>query len=252
MSDDRFVEEVAQGGVALFTLNRPASLNAINSAMAAQLGACLDRASHDGACRAIVLTGAGERAFSAGYDIDEMKRLNGVELLAQFAARDPLLWKIANHRLPIIVAMNGISFGAGALIAAAADIRVGSNRTRFKVTATKYNGANATWILPHIVGIGLAKEILFTSREIEGEEALKIGLLNQLVAHESVLEKAMETAALIAALPPDGVPRVKQLINSTIGRSFQDQFQAEHAAQSMGEWLDGEKLFAADSRRTKH
>ena len=215
-------------GVVLLTLNRPEVMNAIDMALFEALWSALDELERDDEARAVVLTGAGERAFSAGFDIHEMAGFDGAAMAAAFRRRDRLFWRIASHRKPIIAALNGVTYGAGALMAAAADVRIGCLATRFKVTASSYGAANATWSLPRIVGVPKAKEILLTGRVVEAEEALAIGLLNQLVRDRGAAEAAVEMAAAMAANPPEGVQAVKALVNAGAGRTLEAGYQAEY------------------------
>lgn len=215
-------------GVLLLVLDRPEVLNAIDMALFEVLDTALAEAETDDAARVIVLTGAGERAFCAGFDIHEMAGFDGDAMAAAFVRRDPLFWRVANHRKPILAALNGVTYGAGALIATAADLRIGCPATRFKVTAGSYGAANATWSLPRLVGMARAKEILMTGRVVEADEALSIGLLNQLVEPDRLREAALDMAAMIAANPPAGVMGVKALVNAAAGQSLQAGYQAEY------------------------
>lgn len=222
--------ERPRDGVALLTLNRPDVLNAIDMELAQRLRAALAELAGDTSARAIVITGAGERAFSAGFDIHEMEGFDTDRMIAAFVERDPLIWQVASHPLPVIAALNGVTYGAGALIAAAADLRVGCPQMAFRVTATKYGAANATWTLPQIVGIPKAKEWLMTGRAVDADEALAAGLLNRLVPDGVLVDTALDLAEAIAKNPPGGVAWVKTLINDGIGRAWAEQFQAETAS----------------------
>ena len=137
------------------------------------------------------------------------------------------MWALSSSRKPVIVAMNGMSYGGGSVLAMACDIRIGSAKSSFKVTAANYNGINATWSLPSIVGNGLAKEWLMTGRLVTAEEARVAGLLNHLVAEDQVLPKALEIAQAIAGNPPAGVQAVKFMIDDNIGRRRADAQRAE-------------------------
>ncbi len=208
-------------------MNRPAVMNAIDMELFELLYAALEGLDDDESVRVIILTGAGEHAFSAGFDIREMAGFDGDAMAAAFARRDKLFWFIANHRKPIIAAVNGVAYGAGALMAIAADIRIGGAATRFKITATTYGAANATWSLPRIVGVSTAKEVLFTGRAVEASEALSIGLIDRHTLDGDVLAPALEVASAIAANPAEGVQAVKALINASHGRSLEAAYQAE-------------------------
>jgi enoyl-CoA hydratase/carnithine racemase len=215
-------------GVVVLTLDRPEVLNAIDMALFEALDQALAALEDDQGARVVVITGAGERAFSAGFDIHEMAAFDGPSMREAFERRDGLFWRIAGHRKPIIAALNGVTYGAGALMAAAADLRIGGPATRFKVTASSYGAANATWTLPRLLGPAKAKEILFTGRVVEADEALAIGLLNQLERERSVIDAALAMASTIASNPPEGVEAVKALVDGGFGGSLKAGHQAEH------------------------
>jgi enoyl-CoA hydratase/carnithine racemase len=216
-------------GVVVLTLNRPEVMNAIDMDLFELLYAAMEELERDDAARVIVLTGAGERAFSAGFDIHEMAGFDAGAMQAAFAHRDTLFWRIANHRKPVMAALNGVAYGAGALMAFAADIRIGCPATGFKVTASTYGAANATWSLPRIIGVSKAKEILFTGRTVDSSEAQAIGLIDQCVADRGVLAAALDMACAIAANPAAGVEAAKSLINASLGCSLEAAWQAEQA-----------------------
>lgn len=214
-------------GVALLTLNRPGVMNAIDMALFDALTATLTALAADDNVRAIVLTGAGDRAFSAGFDIHEMAGFDHQAMKAAFQTRDRLFLQVAEHPKPIIAALNGVTYGAGALMAAAADLRLGAPAMRFKVTASSYGAANATWTLPALVGVPKAKEILYTGRVVPAEEALAIGLINHLIADRPVADAAVELAGAIAANAAEGVQGIKALVNGGLARGYRDGWQAE-------------------------
>jgi enoyl-CoA hydratase/carnithine racemase len=226
MTDTLAITQPADG-VALLTLNRPHVMNAIDMALFEALMEAFGAFEFDAKIRSVVIAGAGERAFSAGFDIHEMVGFDAAAMAAAFTKRDRLFWRIADYAKPIVAALNGVAYGAGALIAAAADLRLASASLQFKVTASSYGAANATWSLPPILGIAKAKEILFTGRVVGAEEALEIGLVNQVVKDHSVLDAAVEMAAAIAANPAEGVQGIKSLVNRGVGRSLEDAYDAE-------------------------
>lgn len=214
-------------GVRLIQIARPQALNAINMPLFIALETAFTAAERDDMIHVIILAGAGGRAFSAGFDIVEMAGFDADAMKAAFVRRDPFFWQVANCAKPVIAALDGVAYGAGALMALAADIRLASAALRFKITATSYGAANATWSLPPIVGPALAKELLFTARVVEGAEALAIGLVNRLVADGQVVDAAIEMAAQIAAHPQAGVRAAKLLVNAASNLSLQDACEAE-------------------------
>jgi enoyl-CoA hydratase/carnithine racemase len=215
-------------GVVLLTLNRPEVRNALDTATELALHGHLDRIEVDRAVRCIVLTGAGDAAFSAGYDIHELSALSAEEVTLALLQRERWMWRLATFPRPTIAAVGGVAHGAGALYSFCADLRIGCEYTNFRVTAGRYGGANATWNLPLLVGMGKAKEILYTSRPVGAAEAERIGLLNALVPSARLRDEALAVAALIAANPPEGIAECKRLIHDGPGRSLQHRFEAEN------------------------
>ncbi|WP_051471217.1 enoyl-CoA hydratase/isomerase family protein [Patulibacter minatonensis] len=215
-------------GVVLLTLNRPDSLNAITMAMQSDLDEAIGELETEDDVRAVVITGAGERAFSAGYDLHEMADWSADELLLCLIKRERWLWHLVETRLPIVAALNGLSFGAGAIISAGVDLRVGCPETKVRFTAASYGGANATWCLPPLVGSGRAAELLLTARVLEAVEAEQIGFLNALVAQKDVVSCAVRMASAVAANPPEGTQAIKRLMREHRGRDTQDRFEAEN------------------------
>jgi enoyl-CoA hydratase/carnithine racemase len=229
MADDDSILVADTGqGVRVLTLNRPAALNAIDMAMAERLALQLELAGQDPSLRCLIVTGAGDKAFSAGFDIREMAGFDPAAMREAFVRPDPLFLQIAQHRLPVIAALNGLAHGAGALLAAACDLRVACAATAFKVTAINYGSANATWSLPRIVGAARAKDILMTGRSVGADEGLRIGLFDRLAQDVSVLDAALELAAEIAAKPAGAVQAVKALVDGAADRSLEAGWRAEH------------------------
>jgi enoyl-CoA hydratase/carnithine racemase len=217
-------------GVVVLTLNRAEVHNALDTGLQRLLDEQLSALEADPSVRCLVFTGAGEAAFSAGYDIHELARLSPEEVTLALLQREEWMWRYATLRMPTIAAVNGIAHGAGALLACALDLRLGCERSDFRFTAGAYSGANATWNLPLLVGLARAKELLFTSRRIDAEAAERIGLLNAVLPSGSLLDDALALAAEIAANPPEGITEAKRLLHAGPGRGLRDRYEAENVA----------------------
>ncbi len=219
--------------VGTIKLNRPEVLNAMNRKLFSEIDQAVTQLENDDDVYAIIFTGAGERAFSAGADIHEMAEQAKMD---NPPPPDPLRaeysWHIAAARKPTIGALNGLAFGGGAVLASSFDIRVGCERTRFRFLAVQYGRVNSTWSLPQQVGWPVAKELLFTARVVEAEEAYRIGLLNHLVPSDQLMDKAMELAGLIAANDPRMVQGVKELLVDNVGDDWRRRYQNELDAQA--------------------
>jgi enoyl-CoA hydratase/carnithine racemase len=230
MASVQLLREFPEPGVALLTLNRPEQLNAVTMSLQEDLDDALTELESDDEIRCVVITGAGDRAFSAGYDVREMADWSEEELMAGLERREPWIWHAATTPVPLIVALNGITYGVGAIIATGADIRIGCPATVFKFTAGAHGGANATWTLPTIVGRGLASELLMTARDVDAEEAGRIGLLNRVVDASRLIDTSLELARQIADNPPAGTRAIKRLLREHEGRPIADRFLAENLA----------------------
>ena len=219
--------------IGVIKLNRPEVLNAMNRKLFSEIDEAVTQLENDDDVHAIIFTGAGERAFSAGADIHEMAEQARMDNPPPPDPRRPeYSWHIATARKPTIGALNGLAFGGGAVLASSFDIRVGCERTRFRFLAVQYGRVNSTWSLPQQVGWPLAKELLFTARVVEAEEAYRIGLLNHLVPSDQLMDKAMELAGLIAANDPRMVQGVKDLLIRDIGDEWRSHYQNEMDAQA--------------------
>lgn len=217
-------------GVALLTFNRVTAHNALDIGLQRLLDDQLSALEADPSVHCLVFTGAGHAAFSAGYDIHELARLSPDELTLALLQREEWMWRYATLRMPTIAAVNGVAHGAGALLACALDLRLGCERSDFRFTAGAYNGANATWNLPLLVGLARAKELLYTSRRVDAAAAERIGLLNAVVPPASLLDEALALAAEIAVNPPDGITEAKRLLHAGPGRALRDRYEAENVA----------------------
>jgi enoyl-CoA hydratase/carnithine racemase len=217
-----------EDGAGVITLNRPDKLNAMNRKLSAELREAVKELERDDAVGCIVITGAGERAFSAGGDIHEQReddrRFSQAELNAR---RGRGSYEIAACAKPTIGMINGLAYGGAAVLASSLDMRVGCEDTRFRFLAAAYGRINSTWTLPNQVGWPIAKELLFTARVVEAEEAYRIGLLNHLVPRARLREKAMELARMIAANNRAAVIGIKSLLLQQMAQNLEQQYEEE-------------------------
>lgn len=208
--------EVDGGIVAKVTLNRPDVRNAINLEMIQDLGRLLDQLAGDQDVRALVLVGAGEKAFAAGADISQLKERGVEDALRRINAA--LFRRLEDHPLPSIAAIRGYALGGGCELAMACDIRVAGEGAKLgqpEVGLGIIAGAGAIQRLPKLVGLGRAKELLFTGRIIDAAEAEQIGLVNRVVPDAAVLDAALETASMIAKQGALAVKVSKMAVNAS-------------------------------------
>lgn len=222
-------------GVAVITLNRPEKLNALSFELTRELDEALTLFEADEAIKAVVLTGAGERAFSAGADIHELAGLSSEELARRGEFRGAATWHIATYAKPLIGAVNGLAYGGAALLSSTLDLRIGCEKTEFRFLAASYGRVNSTWSLPLLVGLPKAKELLYTGRVVRAEEAEKIGLLNEIVPAARLVETAIETGRAIAKNDARMVQGIKRLLHEQIGMGWRERYGSEEDAR--GTWL---------------
>ncbi len=222
-----------EDGVGIITLNRPAQLNALSFALTTELEQAITHFEDDDGVGAIIITGAGDKAFSAGGDIHEM--VKQPELKPTKRESLSFGWHLAACRKPTIGAINGLAYGGGALMSSEFDIRIGCERTSFRFLAVTYGRCNSTWTLPLIVGWPIAKELLFTGRVVEAEEALRIGLLNKLVSASELMKVAIEMGQSIATNDAKTVQTIKEILTRDIGMSWREMAlnEAETVSQSL-------------------
>lgn len=231
MSFENILCEQADG-VAVITLNRPKVLNALSMPLTLELDEAIRQCEQDDEVKAIVITGAGEKAFSAGADIHEMADMPQEELDRRMVKRGEATWHTATCRKPIIGAINGLAYGGGAVLVSTFDIRIGCERSRFRFLAATYGRINSSWTLPVIVGMPMAKELLYTGRVVEAQEAMDIGLLNRLVPAADLLSTACDLGKLIAQNTPSMVQGIKELLNEGIGATWSERLQMERGLLS--------------------
>lgn len=228
MSYEHILAEV-EDGVAILTLNRPDKLNAMNRKLVGELHQAVKQAEADDAIGCIVITGAGERAFSAGGDIQEQlsddAKFSQDELDTLRDRRSS--YEISACAKPTIGMMNGLAYGGAAVLASSLDMRIGCEGAKFRFLAAAYGRINSTWTLPNQVGWPVAKELLFSARVVEAEEAYRIGLLNHLVPRAQLREKTMALARTIAGNHRGAVMGVKALMLQQMNQNLEQQFNSE-------------------------
>jgi enoyl-CoA hydratase len=231
MSDYEFILVEKEEGVAILTMNRPEVLNAMSRELTAELHDAVQSACADDDIGCIVITGAGDRAFSAGGDIHQQRSddvtLSQEERDAMGAKRSRGSYEISACSKPTIGMMNGLAYGGAAVLSSSLDMRIGCENTKFRFLAAAYGRINSTWTLPNQVGWPIAKELLFSARVVEAEEAYRIGLLNHLVPREELRAKTMELATMIAKNHRGAVMGIKEILMRDMGRNLEEQWANE-------------------------
>ncbi|MBO4457369.1 MAG: enoyl-CoA hydratase/isomerase family protein [Butyrivibrio sp.] len=210
-----FVNCEVKDAIAIVTINRPEALNALNSQVLDDLAAAFDGIDTN-VVRAVVLTGAGEKSFVAGADIGEMSTLSKAEGEAFGKKGNDIFRKIEQFPVPVIAAINGFALGGGCEISMSCDIRICSENAMFgqpEVGLGITPGFGGTQRLARLIGAGMAKQLIYTARNIKADEAYRIGLVNAVYPQEELLAAAEKMASQIAANAPIAVRACKKAIN---------------------------------------
>ena len=203
------------GYVVTVVLNRPEQMNALNTAMGEDLLGCFESLARDPSVRAVVLAGAGDRAFCAGGDLKERNEMSDEAWRAQHVIFEQAASRILKTPVPVIAAVEGFALAGGCELATLADFIVASETAVFGVPETTlgiFPGIGGTQLLPRILGAPLAKELIFTGRRMKADEARAAGLVNHLVPAGQARAKALELAGTIARNGPVAVRQAKKAI----------------------------------------
>lgn len=206
----------ADGYVVTVELNRPDVLNAMNTAMGEDLLRCFDAFTWDKTVRAVVFTGAGEKAFCVGGDLKERNEMSDEVWRAQHLIFEQGAARVLHCPVPVIAAVEGFALAGGCELALLSDFIVAGETAVFGVpeaTLGIFPGIGGTQLLPRIVGAPMAREMIFTGRRVDAKEAKAIGLVNHLVPKGQARAKALEIATTIAANGPVAVRQAKKAIN---------------------------------------
>lgn len=209
-----------RGPVALITLNRPSALNAMSVEMLDDLAARLGEVDGDPSVRAVVLTGAGEKAFCAGADVGHMRTASALEARAFSERGHRVANLLEDMGTPVVAAINGFALGGGCEIALACDIRVAADTARFgqpEVTLGIIPGWGGTQRLARATNIGFAKDLVITGRLVKADEALRVGLVTHVHPADKLLDAALEIATTIASRPSWATGAAKRLCNLALG-----------------------------------
>ena len=229
-----------EAGIATITLSRPDRLNALTFEVYAELRDLFASLAHEPGVKAVIITGEG-RGFCSGGDVDaiigELLKQDMTELLAFTRMTGALIANIRAVPVPVIAAINGVAAGAGAVIALACDFRlaVPTASLAFLFTKVGLAGADmgAAYLLPRVVGMARATELLMLGDRVSAEDALRIGLVNRIVAPEALMDEARALAARLAAGPSFALGMTKTLLNQELDIDFASAIEAEAQGQAI-------------------
>jgi len=216
--------------VGILTINRPEKMNAISKELTTELAKFLDEAENDEELRVLIITGAGDKAFVAGADIQELVDRDARIGRRVSRERQEVFSRIENLQIPVLAAVNGYALGGGLELAMACSIRIASEKAQFGAPEVKLGiipGDGGTQRLPRLVGLGRAMEMILTGDFIDAQEAHRIGLVNSVVPLEELMKKTMELARKLASRPPLAVRYAKEAVNRSQEGSTTSSFALE-------------------------
>lgn len=205
--------------LALVTINRPKVMNALSNALVDEFDKVFDVVEDDDEIRALIITGAGEKAFMAGADIKELEQRDFILGRQQTKRRQQVFNRLMEMDIPSVAAVNGFALGGGLELAIACTLRVAVEEARFgcpEVNLGIIPGDGATQRLPRIVGFGRAMEMVLTGSMIDAQEAYRIGLINQVVPAGELMEAAKKLAGRIARKSPLAIQYAKEAVNRSL------------------------------------
>lgn len=249
-----FVTTEVKGAVEVITIDRPQALNALNPEVLAGLKAAFEAVDLK-SIRCIVLTGAGEKSFVAGADIGAMSTMTKAEGEAFSKLGNDLFLQIESFPIPVIAAVNGFALGGGNELAMSCDIRVCSDNAMFgqpEVGLGITPGFGGTQRLARLVGMGMAKQLVYSAFNVKADEALRIGLVNAVYPQAELMDNALKLATKIASNAPIAVRHCKQAMNEGIElpidkavaveeKLFGECFETHDQKEGMGCFLSKEK-----------
>jgi enoyl-CoA hydratase/carnithine racemase len=218
------------GSSLVLEMNRPESMNAMSSELAKSLLSAVLAAEENKKIRAIIITGAGDRAFCAGTDLKERRDLSPDKKWEQSRSLFHLNEAIRNSSLPVIAAINGWCLGGGFELALYCDLRIATPESKFgwpEMTLGAYPGGGGAVMLPRIIGQAKAKELFFTARRIDAGDALNLGIINVIVPKEKLMDKAKEFVNNIETTAPLGLAAIKKSINDGADVPFDEAIRVD-------------------------
>ncbi|HEY9792364.1 MAG TPA: enoyl-CoA hydratase-related protein [Candidatus Obscuribacterales bacterium] len=254
MSEEKILLYDKKNGYATITLNRPDKLNAFNDELSFQLQDALKEAEKDAAVRAVILTGAG-RGFCSGQDLqnrnfsDDSKQKPS---LADSIRRryNPIILRLRRMEKPVIAAINGVAAGAGASLAFACDLRIAAENASFVQSFSRVGlvpDSGATFVLPRLIGLTKAYELMVTADKIDAQQALQLGLLNKIVQGDQLIKEAEEWAAKLAKGPTRAFGLTKRAVNRAVYPDLEELLENEAYLQEIAgrsdDFQEGVKAF---------
>lgn len=225
--------EPDRDGLALITVNRPEKLNALNREVISELGDAFRMAREDASIKAVILTGAGERAFVAGGDISELAEMNAIEAERLSRRGQEIFRELETLRKPSVAAINGFALGAGLELAMCCTIRIASPGAKLGLPEVKLGiiaGYGGTQRLPRLVGRGRALELLLSGEPVDAAEAYRIGLVNAIAQQSELIETSKQWARKVIANGPIAVALTMESVDAGLDGGLQSGLRFESTA----------------------
>ncbi|SFD77892.1 Enoyl-CoA hydratase/carnithine racemase [Lentibacillus persicus] len=223
--------QIKDGHIAILTLNRPEAMNAMSIALLDELNDHVNTINANSSIRCTIITAAGEKAFCAGADLKERKNMTQDQVVETVNYIGRTITAIENMNMPVIAAINGAAFGGGLELALGCDIRITAAHVKMGLTETSLAiipGAGGTQRLSRLIGLGKAKRLIFTAKPVASDEALSLGLVEQVTSLEELLEKAIDMAQEIAGNGPVALRQAKMAINKGADTDLNTGLVIEH------------------------
>lgn len=227
--------ELLEGSIGLITLSRPEAANAMSVQLLRELSDTLDQINGDPAVRVVLLTGEGEKAFCAGADLKERKGMSDRQVKQIVQLIGTTVAKVETLAQPVIAVLNGVAFGGGLELALACDLRMAATHVKLGLTETSLGiipGAGGTQRLPRLIGLGKAKELIYTARRLNAEEAKDYGIVEYVYEGHEVMEKAQQLALEMAKNAPLSLVQAKVAINQGVEVDLATGLKIESLAYS--------------------
>lgn len=230
-----FIKVDVEDGIAILTLMRSEAANALSIQMLHEINEALEAIQYDRSIRVVIVTGDGEKAFCAGADLKERNGMSEEQVRKTVALIGKTISHFETLAQPVIAALNGVAFGGGLELALACDIRIASSHVKLGLTEAALGiipGAGGTQRLPRLIGVGKAKELIYTARRLSADEAFTYGIVEHVVAPQELVVKAKALAAEMAKNAPLSLIQAKTAINQGMQTDIATGLQIESLAYS--------------------
>lgn len=223
--------KIVEENIALITLNRPEAANAMSKALLDELNQTISKVDQDRSVYCTIIVGSSEKAFCAGADLKERRGMSDDQVIEAVQYIGSTISSIEKMRMPVIAALNGVAFGGGLELALACDLRIAADHIKMGLTETSLAiipGAGGTQRLPRLIGLGQAKRLIYTAKPVQADEALTIGLVEQVVQADDLLTEAIQIAKTIATNGPVALRQAKTAIDQGMQTDVSTALTLEH------------------------